>query len=92
MAWARLRRTPGAPARRTFEPHQRLSGLEALAGYTTGAAATIGESALGGRIAPGLRADLTVLAEDPALVAADDLPDLPVHMTIVAGEVVYSAG
>jgi len=91
MAWARLRRQPGAPARRTFEPDQRLSGLEALAGYTTGAAATVGESALGGRIAPGLRADLTIFAEDPVLVAADDLLDLPVRMTIVDGEIVYAA-
>jgi hypothetical protein len=91
MAWARLRREPGAPERRTFEPDQRLSGLEALEGYTTGAAATVGESALGGRITPGLRADLTIVAEDPVLVAADDLPGLPVRMTIVDGEIVYAA-
>jgi hypothetical protein len=91
MAWARLRRQPGATGRRTFEPDQRLSGLEALEGYTTGAAATVGEAAVGGRIAPGLRADLTILAEDPVLVAADDLPDLPVHMTIVDGQIVYAA-
>jgi len=90
MAWARLRRRPGAPGRRTFEPEQRLSGLEALEGYTTGAAATVGESALSGRIAPGLRADLTVLAEDPVLVPADDLPELPVRMTIVDGSIVYA--
>ena len=91
MAWARLRRQPGAPDRRTFEPDQRLSGLEALEGYTTGAAAAVGDSALGGRIAPGLRADLTILAEDPVLVDADNLPDLPVRMTIVDGEIVYAA-
>jgi predicted amidohydrolase YtcJ len=91
MAWARLRRQPGAPDRRTFEPEQRLSGLEALEGYTTGAAATIGESALGGRIAPGLRADLTIMAEDPVLVAADDLPDVPIRMTIVDGTIVHIA-
>ena len=91
MAWARLRREPGAPDRRTFEPGQRLSGLEALEGYTTGAAATVGESELGGRIAPGLRADLTILAEDPVRVAPDDLLDLPVRMTIVDGEIVYAA-
>jgi predicted amidohydrolase YtcJ len=90
MAWARLRRQPGAPGRRTFEPDQRLSGLEALEGYTTGAAATVGESAVGGRIAPGLRADLTILAEDPVLVEADNLPDLPVRMTIVDGAIVYT--
>ncbi len=91
MAWARLRREPGAADRRTFEPGQRLSGLEALEGYTTGAAATVGEAALGGRIAPGLRADLTIFAADPVAVAADDLPELPVRATIVAGEIVHSA-
>jgi predicted amidohydrolase YtcJ len=91
MAWARLRRQPGAPGRRTFEPDQRLTGLEALEGYTTGAAATVGESALGGRIAPGLRADLTILAEDPVLVAADDLPGVPIRMTIVDGKIVHTA-
>jgi len=90
MAWARLRRTPGARGRRTFEPGQRLSGLEALEGYTTGAAAAVGEATVGGRIAPGLRADLTILAEDPVLAAADDLPELPVRMTIVDGEIVYA--
>ena len=91
MAWARLRREPGRLAGRLFEPDQCLSGLEALRGYTTGAAATVGEVTLGGRIAPGLRADLTIFADDPVVVAADDLPDLPVRATIVAGEIVHSA-
>ena len=59
----------GRPAGATFEPDQCLSGLEALRGYTTGAAATVGEVALGGRIAPGLRADLTIFADDPVVVA-----------------------
>ena len=59
---------------RVFEPDQRLSGLDTLHGYTTAAAATVGERDLGGRIIPGLRGDLTVFAEDPVDISADDLP------------------
>ena len=42
-----------------------------------------------GRLAPGLVADVTVLGADPLAVAPDELPDVPVRATIVAGEVVY---
>ena len=82
---------PAHPPRRQVRSAFADLSLEALEGYTTGAAATVGDSALGGRIAPGLRADLTILAEDPVLVDADNLPDLPVRMTIVDGEIVYAA-
>jgi predicted amidohydrolase YtcJ len=88
MAWARLRRHPGrdhAP----FEPEQRLTGLQALEGYTTGAAAVVGEQDAGGRIAPGLRADLTAFASDPVDTPADDLVDVPVRLTVVGGRVVF---
>lgn len=92
MAWARLRRDPREAGRRPFGPDQSLTGLQALEGYTTHAALAAGEQALGGRIAPGMRADLTVLAEDPVDLAAEELPDLPVVATVVDGEVVYRAG
>lgn len=91
MAWARLRRAPGAREAAPFEPEQRLSPLEALRGYTTAAAEAVGEQALGGRVAPGLRADLTGFAGDPLAVDADDLPDLPVRLTVVDGRVVFAA-
>ena len=55
MAWARLRRKPGDLDTRVFEPDQRLSAIDTLHGYTTAAAATVGERELGGRIIPGLR-------------------------------------
>jgi predicted amidohydrolase YtcJ len=92
MAWARLRRTPGDPGAPVFEPGQRLDGLEALQGYTSWAARTVGEGATQGRIAPGALADLTVLAADPVTTAPDELVDLPVRMTVVGGQIVHRDG
>ena len=92
MAWVRLRRTPGKPGTRVFDPDQCLSALDTLRGYTTAAAATVGESHLNGRITEGLRADFAVFAEDPVDVSADDLPELPVLATVVAGRVVHREG
>ena len=37
-------------------------------------------------------ADLTAFAEDPVDCDADDLPDLPVLLTVVDGQVVHRAG
>ena len=70
---------------------QTLTALQTLEGYTTGAAATISEDHLSGRIKPGYRADLTGFAADPVEIDADALLDLPVLMTIVDGRVVYEA-
>jgi predicted amidohydrolase YtcJ len=90
MAWARLRRRPGRRDDAPFEPEQRLSGLQALEGYTVAAADVVGDSALAGRIAPGYRADLTGFASDPVDTPADDLVDVPVRLTIVGGRVVHA--
>lgn len=91
MAWARLRREPGGCDHAPFEPEQRLDALQALAGYTTAPATVAGERERSGRIAPGLRADLTGLAADPVDTDADELPDLPVRLTVVGGRVVHRA-
>jgi predicted amidohydrolase YtcJ len=91
MAAAQLRREPSGTGPAVV-PDQALTGLEALHGYTTACAAAVGESHLGGRIAIGLRADLTGFAADPAETAPADLPELPVWLTVVDGEVVHRAG
>jgi predicted amidohydrolase YtcJ len=91
MAWARLRRRPGDRDADAYLPAQRLTALEALEGYTTEAARAVNETGVAGRIAPGMRADLTAFAEDPADCDADDLPDLPVLMTVVGGRIVHRA-
>ena len=91
LAWARLRRAPGHPDRTPFHPEQALSAEQALAGYTSEAARIVGEAALGGRIAVGLRADLTGLGADPVDCPPDELPDVPVRLTVVDGEIVHRA-
>jgi len=70
---------------------QSLTALQTLEGYTTGAAATISEDDVSGRIKPGYRADLTGFAADPVETEADELLDLPVLMTIVDGRIVHEA-
>src|SRR5213078_4491785 len=41
---------------------------------------------------PGFAADLTVFAEDPVECDPDELPELPVVLTVVDGEIVHRAG
>jgi predicted amidohydrolase YtcJ len=89
LAWARLRRTPGRPERIPFIPTQSLSAIEALEGYTIETARALGEEHVNGRIAAGMRADFTGLGADPVVCAADELPEVPVRLTVVDGEVVF---
>lgn len=89
MAWARLRRVPGERDAQPLAPDQRLGGLEALRGYTIGAARAVGEEDAGGIVKPGFRADLTAFARDPVECDADDLPGLPMVLTVVGGRVVF---
>jgi predicted amidohydrolase YtcJ len=91
MAWARLRRRPGRTDLPPFEPEQCITGLQALEGYTSAAAAVVGDQDEGGRIAVGRRADLTAFASDPVDTPADDLVDVPVRLTVVGGRVVFRA-
>jgi predicted amidohydrolase YtcJ len=91
MAWARLRRAPGHLEMPPRAGGQALTALQALHGYTIGAAATVSEADVAGRIKPGYRADLTGFAADPVDTDADALTDLPVVMTMVDGRVVHEA-
>jgi predicted amidohydrolase YtcJ len=91
LAAARLRRPPGDRDRSPYDG-QAIDGLAALEGYTTSAAVTVGEEGRLGRIRPGFAADLTVFAEDPVKCDPDELPELPVVLTVVDGEIVHRAG
>ncbi|MFD7791520.1 amidohydrolase [Streptomyces sp. NPDC059271] len=64
-----------------------LTGLMALEGCTSHAARAAGEDA--GRIAPGLRADLTALGVDPACAPADETAEAPVRLTTVGGHITH---
>jgi predicted amidohydrolase YtcJ len=90
LSAARLRRPPGERSRAPYDD-QAIDALAALAGYTTCAAATIGEEARLGRIRAGFAADITVFADDPVECDPDELPELPVVLTVVDGEIVHRA-
>ncbi|MEU9999735.1 amidohydrolase [Streptomyces sp. NPDC050848] len=66
-----------------------LTGLMALEGLTTHAAFAAGEDHLGGRIAPGLRADLTAFTVDPVTAPADETEKAPIRLTIAGGRITH---
>jgi len=72
-------------------PDQRISPRDALAGLTWGNALLYSEESTKGRIAPGLRADLVVLSDNPLTVAPHALVDLKVLLTVKDGEDLFSA-
>jgi predicted amidohydrolase YtcJ len=89
MAWAMLRRKPGAPHHTPYLPEQALDAATVLRGYTVAAAAVAGTERTEGRLREGFVADITVLDEDPLAVEPDELPDVPVAATVVDGRVVF---
>ncbi|MEU9594246.1 amidohydrolase [Streptomyces sp. NPDC048219] len=91
MAGARHRRPTRALDRDPHGPEQALTALEALRGMTVNAAYAAGEEHEAGRIAVGHRADLTVLAADPLTVAATELADVPVLLTVLDGAPTHRA-
>jgi predicted amidohydrolase YtcJ len=90
MAWARGRSTPGDGSAHVFEPEQRLTGEEALLAYTLWPAQARGHESRG-MLAVGAVADLTVWASDPVEASPDELPEVPIVMTVVDGRVVHEA-
>lgn len=80
----------GRPAE-GYRPDQRLSSREALAAFTIGAARAARQEDRRGGLWPGFGADLTVLDVDPLTCEPSALLGARVRMTIVNGEVVYSA-
>ena len=63
---------------------------EALKMFTYGSAYLAFEENIAGTIEIGKRADFTVLAVDPREVPIEEVPDIPVKMTIVGGKIVFS--
>jgi predicted amidohydrolase YtcJ len=74
-----------------WQPQEKLDGRTALELYTAGGAwAAFQENELG-RVAPGFRADLTVLSDDPTTCAPDDLLSMHTLHTVVNGGLAWSA-
>lgn len=70
-------------------PDERLTPLQALAAYTTGAAAATGASATKGSLTPGKLADFTILSGSP--LTTGNIADLRVLGTAVGGSFTYQA-
>jgi predicted amidohydrolase YtcJ len=89
MMWARQRRAQHAAPEAAFGAEQALDAITTLRGYTFGPAYALSREPEAGRIAPGFLGDLTAFAEDVVDCPADELPDLPVRLTVVDGQVVF---
>ena len=75
-----------------WQPQERVTPAEALAMFTRHAAFAAFEEQERGRLAPGLRADLTVLDRDPLSAPAAALLEARVLYTVVDGQLVHEAG
>lgn len=71
-------------------PEERVSVTEALQGFASGAAYAAFEESRRGRIAPGYDADITITAQNPAVIDPAELYEAEVLYTVVAGRVVHS--
>ena len=74
---------------RLLSPEQRVSVNDALNLYTHGSAAASFQEHRLGRIAPGYKADLALLSDDPLASAPVALLSMASVLTIVAGKIVY---
>lgn len=83
------RRADGSPGPDGWRPEQKLTRLEALQGFTTGAAFAGGREARLGKIAPGFLADLTVLEQDYFHIEEEAIRDLKPVRVMVGGTWVF---
>jgi len=85
---AAIGRKPATGA--VWMPEQRLDRLEALRGFTLGAAYAEFAEGRRGMIREGNDADLTVLGKDLFAVPLDELAQLPIVATVVGGLVEFA--
>jgi predicted amidohydrolase YtcJ len=83
-----LRQTPSGMQ---LGPQQALTPEEALGIYTRGSAYLSFDENHNGSIELGKRADFTVMGDDPRQVSPRDIPQIPFTMTVVGGQIVWSA-
>lgn len=73
-------------------PQERLSCLEALKLFTINPAYSVYEEDIRGSISLGKFADLTVLAENPLRTNPEEIANIEVRETIVAGKTIFKRG
>ena len=72
-------------------PEERLSVQEAIRAYTLNTAYAGFEETTKGSIAVGKLADFVVLSDNLLTINPNNIKDVTVRMTVVGGDVVYSA-
>ncbi len=85
-----LRQTSDLKPKGGWQPAQKLTLEESLAGYTRTAAYTAQKEDHLGALEPGNWADLTVFEKDLTTTPAQEWHTVDVEMTIVDGDIVYS--
>ena len=88
---ARTRQDAAGRPEGGWRPEQRLTGEEALEGFTVGPAWASFAEGRRGRLEEGMDADFTVLSVDPVADAPGALVHARVVATVVAGREVYRA-
>jgi len=84
---AQRRYAPDVTDHRPLGTSRALTGLETLVGYTANAARV--DDGPGGVLKVGAPADLVAWGDDIVEVAPEDVTDLPVHLTVVAGRIAH---
>ena len=79
-----------SPSGEIIGPQERLTTEEAIRLYTKGSAYLSFDENRNGSIEVGKRADFTIMAADPRQVSPEEVPNIPIAMTVVGGEIVHS--
>ena len=88
---ATVRKDPNGIPEGGWHPEQKIPMEQAIRMGTIEGAYATGEEDKKGSIEVGKLADLTMLTEDPFKVPGDDVKNIKALMTIVGGEIVWSA-
>ncbi len=70
-------------------PEQKISVEEAMTAYTATNAYAFGEEDIAGTLEFGKRADFVVLSADPRKLPPEEIGNIVVERTVIAGDVVY---
>ena len=83
------RSAAGAPGKDGWHPEQKLTLNETIYAFTQAAAITSGQEKRVGSVTPGKLADLTIFDQDIFAVPADELLQVGIAGTVIAGEFKY---
>jgi predicted amidohydrolase YtcJ len=85
-----VRKDPFGSPEGGWLPQERMTALQAVEAFTTGAAYASFRENEAGRIKKGFAADMTVLDKDPLTASEEDLAGMQVMLTIIGGRVEFA--